>query len=52
MNDEPQPLKGVHLEGAQACRLGLPRQNCPYPPGSTEREAWLDGWNKAANGTS
>ena len=32
-------------EGLDAKLLGKPRESCPYPEGSQEREDWLDGWD-------
>jgi ribosome modulation factor len=48
MNEEVQLPKGVVSEGADSYLRGLPREDCPYPPGSAEREDWIEGWNQAA----
>ena len=48
MTETPQLPDGVASEGAESYRHGLPLENCPYPPGSSEREAWLAGWRRAA----
>ena len=32
-------------EGLDAKLLGKPRESCPYPEGSEEREDWLEGWD-------
>ncbi len=39
---------GAVSEGALAYKKGLPVEDCPYPPGSGDRQAWLHGWNQAA----
>ena len=49
MNETPQLPRGIFSEGADSCLHGLPRENCPYPPGSAERGAWLEGWNQTAH---
>jgi ribosome modulation factor len=48
MAETPQLPHGVYSEGADSFLHGLPCENCPSPPGSDEREAWLVGWNQAA----
>ncbi len=48
MNDEPQLPEGVFSEGGDSYRRGLPREDCPYPPGSTERDEWLNGWDQTS----
>jgi hypothetical protein len=50
MNKEQQLLYGVFLEGMNSYLHALPRDGCPYPPGSTEREAWLGGWDQTEYG--
>jgi ribosome modulation factor len=47
-NDEPELPRTVADEGADSFLHGLPREDCPYPPGADEREEWLAGWEKAA----
>ena len=32
-------------EGLDAKLLGKPRESCPYPEGTEERDKWLDGWD-------
>ena len=39
----PNPL----TEGARARALGRPKDACPYPAGSRERTAWLEGFDGA-----
>ena len=41
MNMEQQLLYGIFSEGMNSYLHELPRDGCPYQPGSTEREAWL-----------
>jgi ribosome modulation factor len=48
MNKTPQLPQGVYSEGADSFLHGLPREDCPYPPGADEREAWLAGWDQTA----
>jgi ribosome modulation factor len=48
MTQEVPPPRNVADEGRDSCLRGLPREDCPYPPGTDEREAWLAGWDKAA----
>ncbi|MGP0000675.1 MAG: Rmf/CrpP family protein [Acetobacteraceae bacterium] len=50
MNKEPQLRYGVFSEGMDSYLHELPRGGCPYPLGSTEREAWLGGWDQAEYG--
>ena len=49
MIDESAAPPGVYQEGSDSCDQGLPRDNCPYPPDSEDREDWLRGWNDAAS---
>ena len=35
------------IEGMDAFGRGVPREACPYPDGSEERELWLSGWEEA-----
>jgi ribosome modulation factor len=46
--DAPELPRTVADEGAESFFHGLPRENCPYPPGADERAEWLAGWDKAA----
>lgn len=39
---------GVSSAGRACCLAGLPREHCPYPPGSADATAWLKGWQLAA----
>jgi hypothetical protein len=32
------------MEGADAARSGLPARENPYPTGSEQSAAWLEGW--------
>ncbi len=48
MTDEPDLPRTVADEGAASFLRGLPREDCPYPPGADEREEWLAGWDRAA----
>ena len=50
MNKEPQILYGVFSKGMDSYLHELPRDSCPYPLGSTEREAWLGGWDQTEYG--
>ncbi len=45
--DLPLP-KSIRAEGMASYLHELPRENCPYPPDSDEREPWLEGWDQAA----
>jgi ribosome modulation factor len=36
------------MEGSAAAETGVPREGCPHPPASPEREAWLAGWYQGA----
>jgi ribosome modulation factor len=46
--DLPLP-KGAFDEGRASYLHGLPREDCPYPPDSDEREPWLEGWDQTAH---
>jgi len=48
MTEEPKLPRNVSDEGSASFSRGLPREDCPYPPGSEDREEWLSGWDKAA----
>ena len=48
MTDEDELPQSVSDEGTDSFLRGLPREDCPYPPGADEREAWLTGWDLAA----
>ena len=52
MTDEPKLPRNVSDEGTASFLRGLPREDCPYPPGSEEREEWLSGWDQAAARTT
>ncbi len=52
MSDETAPRPSVYQEGVDSFTQGWPRDNCPYPPDSEDREDWLRGWNDAASGQS
>ena len=34
-------------EGMSARGLGKPITSCPYPDGSDDRDAWIDGWHES-----
>jgi ribosome modulation factor len=42
----PEDSKAVD-EGVDAFCAGLPRNACPYEPGTPERSDWLRGWDEA-----
>ena len=48
MSDELPLPRRISDEGAASYSHGLPREDCPYPPGSNEREPWLEGWDESA----
>jgi ribosome modulation factor len=50
MTEEPAEQMGAVSEGADSFMQDIPRENCPYPPDSIEREEWLKGWDQAAGG--
>jgi len=35
------------IEGMDSFGRGVPREACPYPEDSDERELWLSGWEEA-----
>jgi ribosome modulation factor len=37
----------IFQQGVEAYGAGIARDNCPYPPGTEEREVWQDGWDEA-----
>ena len=46
--DDPDPGQVVidaTAEGSRARVLGLPRDACPYEPGSEEAHEWLEGYD-------
>ncbi|HEX3348008.1 MAG TPA: Rmf/CrpP family protein [Acetobacteraceae bacterium] len=49
MTDEPDLPTSVYDEGVDSFRQGVPRDDCPYPPGAGEREDWLRGWDETAS---
>jgi ribosome modulation factor len=49
MTEEPQVSPDIHSEGMDSYLREWPRANCPYAAGSTEREAWLGGWDRTAH---
>ena len=49
MTDEAELSRSISDEGAVSFLRGLPREDCPYPPGADEREGWLTGWDLAAS---
>ncbi|MCJ2048679.1 hypothetical protein MKL01_02980 [Methylobacterium sp. J-070] len=36
---------GAIAEGAHARVIGRPKDSCPYPVESAERQAWLEGYD-------
>jgi ribosome modulation factor len=34
-------------EGTEAYSAAIPRDACPYPPGTQDHVDWLRGWEKA-----
>ncbi len=44
MSEHPKPHADPIDQGAQARAHGRKRECCPYPAGSEEREAWLEGF--------
>jgi len=49
MTDGGELPQSVSDEGTVSFLQGLPREDCPYPPGADEREGWLTGWDLAAS---
>lgn len=39
----------IFENGIDAYGADTPRDDCPYPAGSDEREFWLGGWDEAKN---
>jgi ribosome modulation factor len=37
----------IFEHGIDAYGADTPRDDCPYPAGSDEREVWLGGWDEA-----
>jgi ribosome modulation factor len=50
MTKEADEPTGIASEGADSFLQDIPRENCPYPPDSDDREEWLKGWDQAAAG--
>jgi ribosome modulation factor len=50
MTEEPEGPTSAVSAGADSFLQGIPRENCPYPPDTDEREEWLRGWDRAAAG--
>jgi ribosome modulation factor len=48
MTAETKLPQNTSDEGADSFSRGLPREDCPYPPGADDREGWLTGWDRAA----
>jgi ribosome modulation factor len=46
MVNDIQPLTAIHDDGMDARDGGHPVGACPYPPGSDERQEWLEGWHE------
>lgn len=45
MDTRPPPNVQPIAEGAHARAIGLPKDSCPYPANSLERQAWLEGYD-------
>lgn len=45
MDKRQPPVFDKITEGAQARALGRPKDACPYPVGTPERQAWLEGYD-------
>lgn len=45
-----EPTGDPFRDGAEAFERGVPRTDCPYPHGSTEKTLWEDGWDAASAG--
>ena len=48
--DQAGAPPSLYKEGSDSFNQGWPRDDCPYPPESEDREEWLRGWNTAATG--
>ena len=35
------------VRGGEAFANDVPREACPYPQSSPDRQEWLDGWDEA-----
>lgn len=40
----------IRQEGSRAQAAGTPKEDCPHPPGTQERTAWIGGWAEASLG--
>jgi ribosome modulation factor len=40
-------ISDIFGQGLDAYGANIPRDDCPYPAESDEREIWLDGWDEA-----
>lgn len=45
MDTHQPPAVEPIAEGAHAHAVGRPKDACPYPAGSAERAAWLEGYD-------
>lgn len=45
MDTRQPPSVEPIAEGAHARAVGRPKDACPYPAGSIERTAWLEGYD-------
>lgn len=45
METRPHHTMQAISEGAHARAIGRPKDSCPYPAGSPERRAWLEGYD-------
>jgi hypothetical protein len=42
-----EPDSPAFEEGLDACCLRVPRNACPYKPGTSGHLDWLEGWGEA-----
>ncbi|MFE1603324.1 ribosome modulation factor [Methylobacterium sp. ID0610] len=45
VSDPPQPADDPAAQGVRARQNGKPRDVCPYPLDTEEREQWLEGYD-------
>lgn len=50
MTNPIKPPTDPISEGARARAQGRPKDACPYPANSSEREAWMEGYDGAPAG--
>jgi ribosome modulation factor len=49
MNGDTRLNKCIQSEGVVAYLLERQREHCPYPSGSVDQDAWLEGWDETAH---